>query len=155
MKILPLVMTMSLSDKDVPEDKVKIYSNPLFEFDEEYISSYVNPLFIEVLEDIESGDSYVSKLDEPTLLVTPLFDTNEDECFDPGGVIDEIKACLTSNSISLKNDDADFDPEGYILLFEKLLSDDKSSPLPLKELYFKDLKVIKSSIDTSSDFEDD
>nr|GFA38213.1 hypothetical protein [Tanacetum cinerariifolium] len=29
----------SLSDKDVPEDNVKIYSNPLFEFDDEYISS--------------------------------------------------------------------------------------------------------------------
>ncbi|GJS25250.1 retrovirus-related pol polyprotein from transposon TNT 1-94 [Tanacetum coccineum] len=45
----------SLSDEDVPED-VKIYSNPLFEFDDEYISSDVNPLFDEVLEDIESGD---------------------------------------------------------------------------------------------------
>ncbi|GKG62957.1 hypothetical protein Tco_0636688, partial [Tanacetum coccineum] len=28
-------------------------------------------------------------LDEPTLLVTPLFDANEDECFDPGGEVDE------------------------------------------------------------------
>ncbi|GKD41984.1 hypothetical protein Tco_1266629, partial [Tanacetum coccineum] len=27
----------SLSDEDVPEDNVKIYSNPLFEFDDEYI----------------------------------------------------------------------------------------------------------------------
>ncbi|GJT54293.1 hypothetical protein Tco_0989347 [Tanacetum coccineum] len=74
----------SLSDEDVPEDNVKIYSNPLFEFDDEYISSDVNPLFNEVLEDIESEDSYVSKLDEPDLLVTPLFKINEDECFDPG-----------------------------------------------------------------------
>nr|GEY81469.1 hypothetical protein [Tanacetum cinerariifolium] len=32
----------SLSDEDVPEDNVKIYSNPLFEFDDEYISSDVN-----------------------------------------------------------------------------------------------------------------
>ncbi|GKA32017.1 hypothetical protein Tco_0718384 [Tanacetum coccineum] len=145
----------SPSDEDVSEDKVKIYSNPLFEFDEEYISSDVNPLFNELLEDIESEDSYVSKLDETALLVTPLFDTNEDECFDPGGVIDEIKACLISNSISPKIDDADFDPKGDILLLEKLLSDDTSSPLPPKELYFEDLKVIKSSIDTSSDFKDD
>ncbi|GKB29877.1 hypothetical protein Tco_0869278 [Tanacetum coccineum] len=71
-----------LSDEDVPED-VKIYSNPLFEFDDEYISSDVNPLFNEVLENIESKDSYVSNLDEPALLVTPLSDANEDECFDP------------------------------------------------------------------------
>ncbi|GJX73776.1 hypothetical protein Tco_0312371, partial [Tanacetum coccineum] len=70
-----------LSDEDVPED-VKIYSNPLFEFDNEYIYSDVNPLFDEVLENIESKDSYVSNLDEPALLVTHLFDANEDECFD-------------------------------------------------------------------------
>nr|GFA02872.1 hypothetical protein [Tanacetum cinerariifolium] len=46
----------SLSDKDVPMDNVKIYSNPHFEFDDEYISSNVNPLFDEVLEDIEKRD---------------------------------------------------------------------------------------------------
>ncbi|GKE45450.1 hypothetical protein Tco_1472734, partial [Tanacetum coccineum] len=83
----------SLFDEDVPED-VKIYLNPLFEFDDEYISSDANPLFDEVLEDIESKDSYVSNLDEPPLLVTPLSDANEDECFDPEGVIDEIDAFL-------------------------------------------------------------
>ncbi|GJZ29266.1 hypothetical protein Tco_0573913 [Tanacetum coccineum] len=76
------------------EDNVKIYSNPLFEFDDEYISSDVNPLFDEVLENIESKDSYVSNLDEPALLVTPLFDFNEDECFDPGGDVDEIEFLL-------------------------------------------------------------
>ncbi|GJX16983.1 hypothetical protein Tco_0217815 [Tanacetum coccineum] len=80
----------SLSDEDVPEDNVKIYSNPLFEFDDEYISSNVNPLFNEVLENIESEDSYVSKLDEPDLLVTPLSAFNDDECFDPGGDVDEM-----------------------------------------------------------------
>ncbi|GJW59748.1 hypothetical protein Tco_0109083 [Tanacetum coccineum] len=73
----------SLSDEDVPEDNAKIYSNPLFEFDDEYISSDVNPLFDEVLENIECEDSYVSKLDEPDLLVTHLSAFNEDECFDP------------------------------------------------------------------------
>nr|GEV22284.1 hypothetical protein [Tanacetum cinerariifolium] len=52
----------------------------------------VNPLFKEVLEYIKNKDSYDSNLDEPDLLVTPLFDANEDECFDPGGDIDEIDA---------------------------------------------------------------
>ncbi|GJU61011.1 hypothetical protein Tco_1238777 [Tanacetum coccineum] len=75
----------------------------------------------------------------PHLLVTPLFDANEDECFDPGGEFDEIEACLTSNSISPEIDDADFDPEGDILLLEKLLSDD-TSPLPPKELHFEVLR---------------
>ncbi|GKC87586.1 hypothetical protein Tco_1148235 [Tanacetum coccineum] len=84
----------SLSDEDVPEDNVKIYSNPLFKFDDEYISSDVNPLFNEVLENIESKDSYVSNLDESALLVTPLFDANEDECFDPGGDVDGIELLL-------------------------------------------------------------
>ncbi|GJV51117.1 hypothetical protein Tco_1446858 [Tanacetum coccineum] len=117
----------SLSDEDVPKDNVKIYSNPLFEFDDEYISSDINPLFNEVLEDIESEDSYVYKLDEPDLLVTPLSKLNEDECFDH--------------------------VEGDILLLEKLLNDDPSSPLPPKELNFEELKVIKS--DVSTDFEED
>ncbi|GKD27195.1 putative reverse transcriptase domain-containing protein [Tanacetum coccineum] len=67
----------SLSNKGVPEDNVKIYSNPLFEFDGEYISSDVNPLFDKVLENSKSKDSYVSNLDEPTLIVTPLSDANE------------------------------------------------------------------------------
>ncbi|GKE93138.1 hypothetical protein Tco_1574233, partial [Tanacetum coccineum] len=74
----------SLSDEDVPEDNFKIYSNPLFEFDDEYISSEVNPLFNEVLEDIECKDSYDSNLDESTLLVTHLSDSNEDDFFAPG-----------------------------------------------------------------------
>ncbi|GJX29099.1 hypothetical protein Tco_0237178 [Tanacetum coccineum] len=84
----------SLSDEDVPEDNVKIYSNLLFEFDDEYISSDINTLFNEVLEDIENKDPYDSGLDEPALLVTPVFDFNENECFDPGGDVDEIDLLL-------------------------------------------------------------
>ncbi|GKD14606.1 hypothetical protein Tco_1199013, partial [Tanacetum coccineum] len=78
----------SESDNDY---NVKIYSNPLFEFDDKYISSNVNPLFDEVLEDIECNVSYDSNLDEPALLVTPLFDYNEDECLVP---VDEIEFLL-------------------------------------------------------------
>ncbi|GKG33386.1 hypothetical protein Tco_0433545, partial [Tanacetum coccineum] len=84
----------SLPDEDVLKDNVKIYSNPLFEFGGEYICSEVNPIFNEELEDIESNESCFSNLDEPALLVTPISDANEDECFDPGGVIDEINAFL-------------------------------------------------------------
>nr|GEW42434.1 hypothetical protein [Tanacetum cinerariifolium] len=72
-----------LFDEDIPKDNVKIYSKPLFEFDDEYISSDVNPLFDEVLEDIECKDSYDLNLDESTFLVTPLFNYNEDEYFTP------------------------------------------------------------------------
>nr|GEU53580.1 hypothetical protein [Tanacetum cinerariifolium] len=81
----------SLSDEDVLEENVKVYSNPLFEFDDEYISSDVNPLFEEVLEDIECKDSYDSNLDESTFLVTPISDSNEDEYFAPG---DDVELLL-------------------------------------------------------------
>ncbi|GJS68459.1 hypothetical protein Tco_0683024 [Tanacetum coccineum] len=150
------------SESDLPfYDNSMTFSNPFFNdndftsSDDEYISSNINPLFNEVLEDIKSEDSYVSKLDEPDILVTPLSKLNEDECFDPGGdfVLEKFKACLTSDSILLGIDDADFDSEGDILLLEKLLNDDPSSPLPLKELNFEELNVIKS--DVSTDFEDD
>ncbi|GJX50254.1 hypothetical protein Tco_0277099 [Tanacetum coccineum] len=57
----------SLPEADVLEENFKIYSNPLFKFDDEYISSDVNPLFNEVLEDIESEHSNVSNLDGPAL----------------------------------------------------------------------------------------
>ncbi|GJT98704.1 hypothetical protein Tco_1094222 [Tanacetum coccineum] len=141
----------SLPEEDVPEKNFKIYSNPLFEFDDKYIFSDVNPIFNEVLEDIKSKDSYVFKLDEPTLIVTHISELNEDECFDPGG--DEIEACLPSDSISPGIDGVDFDPEGDILLLLKLLNDDISFSLPPKELNFKGLTVIKYYI--PSDFKDD
>nr|GEV77135.1 hypothetical protein [Tanacetum cinerariifolium] len=74
----------SLSDEDVLKDNVNIYSNPLFKFDDEYISSDINPLFNEVLEDIECKDSYDPNLGELTFLVIPISNYNEDEYFTPG-----------------------------------------------------------------------
>ncbi|GJW09984.1 hypothetical protein Tco_1575811 [Tanacetum coccineum] len=63
------------------------------------------------------------------------------------------KSKLTNDSIPLRIDDADFDPEGDLLLLDKLLNDDPSSPLPPKELHFKEIKMIKSSIDDPSELE--
>ncbi|GJS07754.1 hypothetical protein Tco_0364550 [Tanacetum coccineum] len=68
-------------------------------------------------------------------------------------ILEEIEACLTNDSIPPGIDDADFDPEGDLLLLEKLLNDDPSSPLPPKELHFEELKMIKSSIDDPPDLE--
>ncbi|GKB27016.1 reverse transcriptase domain-containing protein, partial [Tanacetum coccineum] len=51
-------------------------------------SSDINPLFDEVLEDIECKDSYDSNLDESTFLVTPLSDSNKDECLTAGDDIE-------------------------------------------------------------------
>ncbi|GKA68517.1 reverse transcriptase domain-containing protein [Tanacetum coccineum] len=68
-------------------------------------------------------------------------------------VLEETEACLTSDSIPPGIDDADFDPEGDILLLEKLLNNDPSSALPLKEINFEELKIIKSSIDDPPELE--
>ncbi|GJV48166.1 hypothetical protein Tco_1438378 [Tanacetum coccineum] len=143
----------SLSDEDVPEDNVKIYSNPLFEFDDEYISSDVNPLFDEVLENIESKDSYVSNHDDPALLVTPLSDDNEDECFDPGGDVDEIEFQLHRDSSTptisivsilegfideptLKENDDLFDLESKDNEWKKILYDDSIDDLMTEDKIF-------------------
>ncbi|GJU79264.1 reverse transcriptase domain-containing protein [Tanacetum coccineum] len=48
----------------------------------------------EILEDIECKDSYDSNLDESTFLVTPLFDSNKDECLTPK---DDIEILLQHN----------------------------------------------------------
>ncbi|GJZ49621.1 reverse transcriptase domain-containing protein [Tanacetum coccineum] len=70
-----------------------------------------------------------------------------------GFILEEIEACLTNDSIPPGIDDADFDPEGDLLLLEKLLNDDPSSPLPPKELHFVEIKTIKSSIDDPPELE--
>ncbi|GJX36254.1 hypothetical protein Tco_0247811 [Tanacetum coccineum] len=76
---------------NVPRDDSVTFSNSLFEFDVNFNSSDINPLFDEVLEDIECKDSYDSNLDESTFLVTPLSDSNKDECLAPG---DDIEILL-------------------------------------------------------------
>ncbi|GJT40700.1 hypothetical protein Tco_0940565 [Tanacetum coccineum] len=80
-------------------------------------------------KNIESKDSYVSNLDEPTLLVTPLSDANEDECFDPRGEIDEIDAFLDMN-ISTDIENNYHDSEGDIIYLKSLLINDTIPNLP-------------------------
>ncbi|GJU22223.1 hypothetical protein Tco_1155565 [Tanacetum coccineum] len=99
---------------NVSEEKSMTFSNPLFVSNDDFTSSDdddINPLFDEVLENIESKDSYVSNLDEPDLLVTPLSAFNEDECFDPGGDIVEINVFLDI-VVSTDIEDDYYDSEG-------------------------------------------
>ncbi|GKG40145.1 hypothetical protein Tco_0466922, partial [Tanacetum coccineum] len=51
---------------------------------------------------------------------TPLFDANEDKCFDPRGDIDEIDAIDVSTDI----DDGYHDSEGDIIYLESLFIND-------------------------------
>ncbi|GJY17803.1 hypothetical protein Tco_0389294 [Tanacetum coccineum] len=92
----------------------------------------------------------------PTPSLDPILSTSslsltpfEEEDF----ILEEIKACLTNDSIPLGIDDDDFDPEGDLLLLEKLLNDDPSSTLPPKELHVEELKIVKSSIDDPPELE--
>nr|GEV63197.1 reverse transcriptase domain-containing protein [Tanacetum cinerariifolium] len=69
-------------------------------------------------------------------------------------ILEEIEACLTSESIPLGIDDTDLDLEGDIRLLEEFLNNDPSlSPLPLKELNVKEIKTVKSSIDEPLELE--
>ncbi|GJX70118.1 hypothetical protein Tco_0307289 [Tanacetum coccineum] len=130
----------SLSEKDVPKETFKIYSNPLFEFDDDFTYSDVNPLFNEVLEDVESEDSFDYKLVEPTLLISPLSDANKDECFDPGG--DEIDAFLDLDiSTEIKNDF--HDSKGDIIFLEKLHFNNTFPNLPPKVFLDHDPRSLK------------
>ncbi|GJZ44432.1 reverse transcriptase domain-containing protein [Tanacetum coccineum] len=88
---------LTLLKKGVHEENFQVYSNPLFEFDDNFNSSNVNPLFNEMDEDVENENSNVSDSDEPVLLNTPL--SNKVECFDPEDNIDEITV-LSSEEVS-------------------------------------------------------
>nr|GEU78718.1 hypothetical protein [Tanacetum cinerariifolium] len=163
----------SLSNEDVLEDNVKIYSNPHFEFNEEYISSVVNSLFDEVLEDIECKVSYDSNLDEMTLLVTPLFDSNKVECFAPG---DDNKLLLRrdlstpkmsvvsilegfTDEIPLKENDDLFDLKSTKNEWKKIPYDDPIDDLITEDKIFdpgSDIDEIDAflDIDISTDIKD-
>ncbi|GKD27010.1 hypothetical protein Tco_1233224 [Tanacetum coccineum] len=67
------------SSGSVPRSYDVTFSNPLFDFNDDYTLCYDNPLFDEELEDISSLDHLESTLviDESTLLVTPLPDSKE------------------------------------------------------------------------------
>ncbi|GJR98655.1 reverse transcriptase domain-containing protein [Tanacetum coccineum] len=98
----------------------------------------------------------VNKLrDTPTIILNQLIESMSSTFHVRRGkfILEEIEACLTNDSIPPGIDDADFDPEGDLLLLEKLLNDDPSSPLPPKELHFEEIKTIKSSIDDPLELE--
>lgn len=57
----------------------------------------------------------------------------------------EIKACLSNNSISPEIDHSVCDPEGDVLLIEKLLNEDPTPSLPPMDLKMADVKEVKLS----------
>ncbi|GJS49564.1 reverse transcriptase domain-containing protein [Tanacetum coccineum] len=105
----------------VHEENFQVYSNPLFEFDDNFNSSNENPLFNEMDEDVENKNSNVLNSDEPVLLNTPL--TDKVECFAPEVEIDEIDAFLAMK-VSSNFEEGYYDSEGDVIFLENRLNDD-------------------------------
>ncbi|GJR92273.1 hypothetical protein Tco_0264447 [Tanacetum coccineum] len=106
------------------EENFQVNSNPLFEFDDNFKSSTINPLFDEMEENVEIKNSNVS--DEPVLLNTPLSD--KVECFAPEDNNDEIDDFLAME-VSSNFEEGYFDSEGDVTFLDNLLSDDASHNL--------------------------
>ncbi|GKE67867.1 hypothetical protein Tco_1522028, partial [Tanacetum coccineum] len=68
-------------------------------------------------------------------------------------ILEEIEACLTSKSIPLGIDYADFDLKEDLFTLKRLLNSDPSSTLPLEEQKFKELKTIEPSSDELPELE--
>ncbi|GKE30374.1 hypothetical protein Tco_1445758 [Tanacetum coccineum] len=118
----------SFSEEDVLTENFKIYSNPLFEFDEEIISSNIDPLYNEIdsIPQENDNDHFNAEFD----LIESLL--NRDTSMVSSPKIDSLLKEFSSelahiDSISPGIDEADFDPEDDIRLVEKLLYDNSSS----------------------------
>nr|GEY68663.1 DNA-directed DNA polymerase [Tanacetum cinerariifolium] len=95
------------------------------------------------------GFSDNSKSGNPTLISEPII-ANSSPSLTPfeGGdfILEEIESYLASDSVPLRIDEAEFDPDGDIRLIEEILNNDPTSPLPPKDLKCKLLKSVESSV---------
>ncbi|GJU56522.1 hypothetical protein Tco_1230236 [Tanacetum coccineum] len=127
----------SSSEEDVSVENFKIYSNPLLEFDEEIFSSEINPLYNEVLEDLDSippgnendhfnaeSDLIGSLINKNTMITSPKIDFLLEEFAGELALINPIPPGIA---------EPNFDPKKAIRLIKKLLYDN-SSPRPPEEL---------------------
>ncbi|GJT30659.1 reverse transcriptase domain-containing protein [Tanacetum coccineum] len=140
---------LTLLKKVVHEENFQVYSSPLFEFEDNFTSSNVNPLFNEIDEDVENKNSYVSNSDESVLLNTPLSDKVESS--HPEDDIDEIDAFLTME-VSSNFEEGYFDSEGDLIFLENLLSDDTTHNLAPEVISDHEPKQDESIHNTSITF---
>ncbi|GJW09606.1 hypothetical protein Tco_1575433, partial [Tanacetum coccineum] len=113
----------------------KIFSNHLFDLDEEITSTKVDQIDDEVLESITSIPPGIDSFDAESDLIESLL--NRDTLFDSSSkidfLLDEFAGELTlPHSIPPGIDDINLDPEGDTLFLESLLYDN-SSPRPPEE----------------------
>ncbi|GJU57581.1 hypothetical protein Tco_1235347 [Tanacetum coccineum] len=142
----------SSSEEDVLVENFKIYSNPLLEFDEEIFSSEINPLYNDVLEDLDSippgnendhfnaeSDLIESLLNKDTVITSPKIDFLLEEFAGELALINPIPPEIAETN---------FDPKEDIRLIKKLLYDN-SSPRPPEELNSKISEAIIESFSSS------
>ncbi|GKC14125.1 hypothetical protein Tco_1010907 [Tanacetum coccineum] len=108
----------SFSDENVPKENFKIYSNPLFEFDEEIISSKIDPLYNEI-NSIPQGNDNDHFNVESDLIESLL---NRDTSMVSSPKIDSL----------LEEFSGYHDSEGDIIYLESLLINDTIPNLPPK-----------------------
>ncbi|GKB48060.1 reverse transcriptase domain-containing protein [Tanacetum coccineum] len=140
---------LTLLKKGVHKENFQVYSNPLFEFDDDFNSSNENPLFNELDEDVENKNSNVLDSDEPFLLNTHLSD--KVECSNPEDEIDEIDDFLAME-VSSNIEEGYFDSEGDVIFLENLLSDDTTHNLVPKVILDHELEQNESIHNTSITF---
>ncbi|GKG17163.1 hypothetical protein Tco_0362120, partial [Tanacetum coccineum] len=125
----------SFSEEDVPNENFKIFSNPLFDLDEEITSTKVDQIDDEVLESINSIPPGIDSFDAESNLIESLLhrDTSINDSQKIDSLLDEFAGELTLlHSLPLGIDDVNLDPEGDILFLESLLYYN-SSPRPSEE----------------------
>ncbi|GKD44450.1 hypothetical protein Tco_1269095, partial [Tanacetum coccineum] len=130
--ILPKYEYSSDNESFLEED---VFSNLPFEFDIESISSDVNPIYDEVLEDIDGTNYLIDSIIDFSPKIDPLLEEFAGEL----ALINPIPPGITG---------ADFDLEGDISLVEKLLYDN-SSPQPLEVINSKIFDTMIESFSSS------
>ncbi|GJR70970.1 hypothetical protein Tco_0017035 [Tanacetum coccineum] len=107
----------SSSEEDVSVENFKIYSNPLLEFDEEIFSSEINPLYNEVLEDLDlilpgnendhfnaGSDLIESLLNKDTAITSPKIDFLLEEFAGELALINPIPPGIAETNFDPKED---------------------------------------------------
>ncbi|GKE87866.1 hypothetical protein Tco_1565341 [Tanacetum coccineum] len=142
-------MTLELADRSITQPKgfaedifVKVVGQTLrYSYNNYESINRIDVIDVSCEEYVQEVLGFLdsSKSGNPTPSLDPILSTSFPSLtpFEGGDfILEEIKACLTNDSILPGIDDADFDPEGDLILLEKLLNDDPSSPLPPKETSF-------------------
>ncbi|GKC34951.1 hypothetical protein Tco_1047335 [Tanacetum coccineum] len=114
-----------LGDDSKPKSYDVTFSNPLFDFNDDFTLCNDNPLFDEEFEDIKNLPELTPVIDEPTLL-----DTLPLSCTDVlGDAIVDIELPLGEplDTLSMGDREIDFNPSRDIEELERLLADDPVS----------------------------